>query len=276
MTVLNFLFWNINGKQLETRVARLARRHSIDVIMLVECAVAPGAMLNALNERNSPEFELPFSLARSIVIYTRFNRGYLTPVEDDAHQMTVRKLAIPGKIDVLLAGVHLVSKLHWSEASQAQECAVICKRICQIERRHGHRRTVLAGDLNMNPFEAGLVSSVGFNATMSRAVARRGSRRIRGIEYPFFYNPMWSHFGDARGTPPGTYYHGSQPVTCFWNMFDQVLIRPSLTERFKSDSLKILDSDGTSSFLTRSGRPDIRFLPITCRLFSALSFELKG
>ena len=47
----------------------------------------------------------------------------------------------------------------------------------------------------------------------------------------------------------------SQPVTYYWNMFDQVLIRPSLIDCFRNDSLKILDSDGMQS-LTRTGRPE--------------------
>ena len=39
-------------------------------------------------------------------------------------------------------------------------------------------------------------------------------------------------------------------------MFDQVLIRPELTERFDSDQLKILTSIGVQSLVQLDGRPD--------------------
>jgi len=41
----------------------------------------------------------------------------------------------------------------------------------------------------------------------------------------------------------------------FWHMFDQVLLRPGLISAFKHDELKILETDGNVSFLTRNGIP---------------------
>lgn len=80
---------------------------------------------------------------------------------------------------------------------------------------------------------------------------------MAGREYPFFYNPMWNHFGDANESPPGTYYYaGSRHKEFFWQMFDQVLLRPDLIELFELGALKILDKDGTSSLLTEHGLPN--------------------
>ena len=42
-----------------------------------------------------------------------------------------------------------------------------------MENKAGHKRTVLVGDLNMNPFETGLVTASGLNATMTRKLPRR-------------------------------------------------------------------------------------------------------
>jgi hypothetical protein len=108
----------------------------------------------------------------------------------------------------------------------------------------------------MNPFESGLVSANGLNAVMDRSVAARGERTVQGTVHPFFYNPMWSRFGDGSPGPSGTYYRDSgEHVTFFWNMFDQVLLRPELLARFRSEDLEILDSDGDASLLTPKGRP---------------------
>jgi len=254
--VVTFLFWNLGGKRLEESVSQLAYENAVDILMLSECSIETGVILNALNMKNTPRFELPLNPGRSTVIYTRFGSNFLTPIQDYGQQMTVRKLALPGRIEILLAVAHLKSKLYWSAGSQRDECHVTAERIRKIEEMTGNGQTILVGDLNMNPFEEGVVSAAGFNATMTRTIAARGSRKIQDADYPFFYNPMWAHFGDARGTPPGTfYYDGSQHVTYFWNMFDQVLLRPSLMDRFRDDSLRILDRAGTRSFLTRTGRP---------------------
>jgi hypothetical protein len=78
----------------------------------------------------------------------------------------------------------------------------------------------------MNPFETGLVSAAGLNSVMSRRVASRETRKVQGREYRFFYNPMWSHFGDARDDTAGSYYYDAgEHVNYYWNMFDQVLLR---------------------------------------------------
>ena len=106
------------------------------------------------------------------------------------------------------------------------------------------------GDLNVNPFEEGIVATEGFHAVMSRATAQRAERQVRGASYPFFYNPMWSHLGDHPSGPPGTYYYErSEHVEYFWNMFDQILIRPSLLKNFRSEDVRIISEIGAISLL---------------------------
>jgi hypothetical protein len=65
------------------------------------------------------------------------------------------------------------------------------------------------------------VAASGLHAVMSRQVASREVRTVQGREHRFFYNPMWSHFGDANRDTAGTYYfeHAEQ-VNYFWNVFD--------------------------------------------------------
>jgi len=109
----------------------------------------------------------------------------------------------------------------------------------------------------MNPFEPGLVGAAGLHSVMSRQVAARGSRTVQGNEYQFFYNPMWNHFGDANGGTAGSYYYDdAQHVNYFWNVFDQVMLRPELAERFDPSRLYILTSAGTRPLVRTDGRPD--------------------
>jgi hypothetical protein len=143
--------------------------------------------------------------------------------------------------------------------------------IKRAEHAIGHTRTVLVGDLNMSPFEKGIVSAVGLHGVMDRKITLRKTRYVQSEQYPFFYNPMWSLLGDASSTPPGThYFNNAQHVEFFWYMYDQVLIRPDLLDFFQIADLKILCSDGEISFLTGQGLPHQRVasdhLPILFKL----------
>jgi hypothetical protein len=89
---------------------------------------------------------------------------------------------LPDRVPVVLAAVHLPSKLHWLDESQSYECVEVAKAIDQVETAAGHRRTILVGDFKMNPFEAGLVSSVGLNSVMSRRIASRVIRTVQNRE----------------------------------------------------------------------------------------------
>lgn len=119
-----------------------------------------------------------------------------------------------------------------------------------------HKRTVVVGDLNMNPFEDGVIGTEGFHATMCRRIASKRGRRVHGEHYDYFYNPMWSLLGDYPDGPPGTHFHRhGEHVELFWNMYDQVLIRPDLLPNFNNNTLRIATTDGVESLVSSNGVP---------------------
>ncbi len=72
---------------------------------------------------------------------------------------------------------------------------------------------------------------------MDRKVARDVVRTVQEQGYGFFYNPMWGLFGDGTRGPSGTFYHRrAEHKVYFWNMFDQVLVRPQLLDRFRMET----------------------------------------
>jgi hypothetical protein len=251
-----FLFWNIRQKPLEAVIANLAHRQAVDVLMLAECAIAPGALLKTLNREGVAQFHLPDAAYRKLAVYTRFSRRYLVTVRHHP-RYTIRRLKLPAYPDILLVVAHSPSKRNWTKESQAAECREMAAEIRSVEGQLGHTRTVLVGDLNMNPFEAGVVAANGLNAVMTRAIAQRRTRQVQSRRYPFFYNPMWGLFGDATAGPPGTYYYErSEHDLLFWNLFDQVLIRPDLFPYFRNEEVEILTGDGERSLLSAKGLPD--------------------
>ncbi len=252
-----FLFWNINQKPVEKIIANLATLHEVDVLILVECGRLT-AVLEALNSGEDVQFHLTESAYKNVVIYTRLSRKAITTIsKHEGEKLAVRRLILRNKTDVLLIATHSISKLHHSSVSQSSDCTKLARKIRNIEEDVGHSNTILVGDLNMNPFEQGLIVADGLHAVMSRHIALKKQRKVRQEYYPFFYNPMWSHFGDANDECAGTYYHkgSGRYDTIFWNIFDQVLIRPDLLPMFQDEDLRILSEDGKESFLTKGGLP---------------------
>jgi endonuclease/exonuclease/phosphatase family metal-dependent hydrolase len=253
--MISFLFWNLNKRPLQDRVVRLAREHEVDVLMLAECELTPPVVLEALSSWGGGVYCFPYSEAGKIHIYTRFPPTSLVSVFDDpARRLTVRHLILEERVDLLLAVVHFYSKRDWSESDQLLECGNLARDLAKCEERCQHQRTVLVGDLNMNPFEKGVVAAGGLHAVMTQDVAKKGARTVGANRYPFIYNPMWGHFGDRTSGPPGTHYFLGKQVTYFWNIYDQVLLRPDLMRSLQE--VRILDSEGGTSLLTRQGRPD--------------------
>jgi hypothetical protein len=129
-------------------------------------------MLETLNRNPGSKFHLTDSQCEKIVIYTRFSREFIQK-KFDSERLTVRRLMLPRSEEILLAAIHQPSKLYWSDQSQSFECVELASTIRGIEKDVGHQRTVLVGDFNMDPFEAGIVAANGLNAVMSRNVAAR-------------------------------------------------------------------------------------------------------
>ncbi len=253
MPASKFLFWNLNRKPLAALIADLAEEHQIDLIILAECEIAPATMLRTLN-RTSTRFHLIEGLCPHITLYSQFPDQFVQSAYE-SERVSIRKLELPDRDRILLVAVHLPSKLHLTAESQALECVELARQIDLEEQKAGHRRTILVGDFNLNPFEAGMAG--GLHSVMSRQVASRGTRTIQGREYQFFYNPMWGHFGDAGSHTAASYfYDAGERVNHYWNMFDQVLLRPELAERFDSGQLGILKAIGPLSLVRPDGRPN--------------------
>jgi endonuclease/exonuclease/phosphatase family metal-dependent hydrolase len=259
-----FLFWNLMGNQeanwparmaaLRTHIVQMALSFGVDVFMFAESSFDPSELVAALNHAKVGRYCYPPSRNERLQIITRFKRSALVNQYDSEDgRLTIRRLTTM-TTKILLAVIHFQSQMNWTPTDQAFQATVVRENILQTEETVGHQRTILAGDLNMNPFDPGLVGAQALNAVMTRDLARAEERTVAKQNYRLFYNPMWGHFGDRTSGPPGTYYYSaSAPVNYFWNVFDQVLLRPDLMDAL--DEVRILDTDGQVSLLTTNGRP---------------------
>lgn len=255
--MLSFLLWNINRNQPREQLARLVELHQIDILILLESGFASaGDVLLALNATANPPFSIPQSNVKAIQVFTRFSRTFTKEIASEK-RLSIRRISLPTRTEFLLATVHFPSKLWMKDQSQDLECSYLARYITEVEANADLDRTLLVGDLNMNPFQCGVMAAGSLNAVMTREIAQRGTRRVQGRDHPFFYSPMWGLHGDGTPGPAGTYFRDSSDHhDYFWNMFDQVLIRPNLLPHFRTGDVEILSDDGASSLLNAKGHPN--------------------
>jgi hypothetical protein len=205
--MLSFLFWNLAGQPIQDRVVRLVHAHDVDVIVLAECAVEPDDTLAALNTGRKRRYSFPMSNEEGkLHLFARLPRtAVVERFTSPSGSVSIRRLTIDPRI--LLAIVHFPSRVNWDESDQTQEATILAADILREEKREGHQRTILVGDLNMNPFHPGIAGSAALHGVMTRDLARREERIVLGRAYRFFYNPMWGFFGDRTTGPP-------EPITC--------------------------------------------------------------
>jgi hypothetical protein len=158
-------------------------------------------------------------------------------------------------------------------------CGEFSEILAQVEETVGHSRTILVGDLKMNPYEDGLVATRCLHAVATREIARRPPRKVKFESNPYFYNPMWGHFGERAEGHAGSYYYASPKARAdYWNIYDQVLLRADLLPYFRNEDLQVLhqDVDANLSFLTRNGHPNQEAVsdhPTICQCFFACTCD---
>jgi endonuclease/exonuclease/phosphatase family metal-dependent hydrolase len=289
---MTLLFWNINKQLLTGLLLELVATHAPDIILLAECPVAAGdltALIAGLNAGRTDIYRPYVNASRRLVVLSHLpsaNVEVLLGKEESkeiSHKAAVYRIhPLVGK-DFLLVGVHLPSKLHMNDQTQADLATRLRPLIERKERDVNHQRTIVLGDFNMDPFERGVVSSEAFHALMDvqTITQLKGRRTVQGGSRRFFYNPMWSRLGDGRSlppgkapaklphdfaapprgaerVPPGTYYYASSETSAyFWHAYDQVLLRPDFLPTFHQEDVQVLTSTGVTPLLTTKGLPDI-------------------
>jgi len=251
--MLTFIFWNVNQKPLANLAGELARSVKADFVILAEPGFGFVEINNALNT-DTADYKFHKIRPQRLMFFSKFEGLHKSIFESDYYSILHHRL--PGRPNFLLVIAHLTSKLYSSEASQILECQRIAQRVREAERHLKHRRTILLGDLNSNPFEPGLVGANALHGVMSRRIAEKLYRRIKGEDFPFFYNPMWNHFGDENGVPGTYFYSRAEHVNYYWNIFDQALIRPDLLQFLPKRPVEIVEKIDSKSLLTENGRPD--------------------
>lgn len=249
---MNFLFWNIVKKNLVNEIVNLVTEYNIDVLMLAECEAESNTIIVNLNKinLNLHWYALDFGLCKKIKFFTNIDKAQVKRVHENERTIAV---SIKG---ISLIITHYISKLHYSDSDQNAEVPVLKAFIDYVEKQEQHKKTIVCGDFNMNPFQDAMIQTFGLNSVMEKSIAKTIKRTVQYKEYFYFYNPMWSFYGDlGKGEVSGTYYlNASKPINYHWNIFDQILMRPELIDVFDDNYLDIITKTKNISFLTKNAK----------------------
>ena len=246
-------FWNLGRKKHLPTLVDFIADNGVEILIVAEQEFETAELIHAFAEQTGRNLYSPESIEARVRFYSVFPADLFRPVADDAHVSIKEYRPMVGE-SLLLAGVHLASKLFQREFDQPFEARRLMERIEEAEALVGHDRTVVLGDFNMNPFEPGMVSSEALHGVMDRRVAAKGARTVNEVSRRYFYNPMWALMGDHGSAALGTFFLGSGSYThYFWHTFDQVLLRPSLLAAFKEEGLRIVEAVGRRSLLAKNG-----------------------
>lgn len=224
--------------------------HQIDVIVLAECDDTSASLVSQIDAVCGTGTYVEAAdqgTGRQWIrmLYCRIS-GTLRDQDDD-DRVSIREFFPVTGASLLVAGVHGPSKRNSDADDRAAWARRAVSTIRDVETKRGHKRTIVIGNFNMNPFDTGMIAADGFNAVMDKRLAAT-PRTYRGTAYERFYNPMWGRLGDESPGPAGThYYNGGGLLTIYWHSLDQVLLRPILAPVGTPVSLDVVTHMGTAS-----------------------------
>jgi endonuclease/exonuclease/phosphatase family metal-dependent hydrolase len=253
------LFWNAYKSASEDAISQIANIKQVDLVALAEAQhVSDESIQDRLRSRCQRTFHSVPGAFR-IRVYSSFPVDYIRVLSDENNivSLELRQIFAPS---ILVIFAHLASKMGQDEPAVSMLATRLRSQIEKLETKAGHRRTIVMGDLNMEPYETGVVSSETLHATMCAKIARRRARQVHGEDRTFFYNPMWNLLGDNNDGPPGTFYRSkNDPNARFWHMTDQVLLRPDAIDLVDVGSLGIITKAGELNLATREGMPNRKY-----------------
>lgn len=254
---MNFLFWNLNkNKETFPHLVKIVNEEEIDVIALAEFPTDENSiseLMTYLNETFTYLTPLDIKSEKVKIFYKPYRIELINKY--DGNNINVKTFTSTAT-EISLIFCHLGSKINNNEHQQYSMSIDLKEEIERYEEMYKNENTIICGDFNMNPFEIGMVDSKALHAVMDKNIAKKRCRTVNGKDYKFFYNPMWGCLGDnGKGNYPGTHYYShSDSMQYFWNMYDQILIRPSVIEYFNDDKLKIITKGQSYNLLNDKGK----------------------
>ncbi|MCI9545944.1 MAG: endonuclease/exonuclease/phosphatase [Lachnospiraceae bacterium] len=261
---MKILFWNTHeNKGINRYIVNLVQDYCIDLLILAEYAAdrdVLSALLSAGGQRLTYGNTLGCDRIHIWSNYVNMKAG----VQDTYYSVQIIQ------DELILCCVHLVTDLH---GDRSDERLAIIQRIMHdiemIENEIKSQKTIIIGDINEMPYSRGCLNANGFHGLPTLDVGDKSTRKVNGVAYRKFYNPMWSLMGDF-SYPPGTYYKNQAKLhSPMWYMHDQVILSKDILRLFNKDSLQIITSCSGADFMDKNRHPNKKIsdhFPIMCEI----------
>lgn len=257
LPILSLLFWNMRRAPRFQILQSLCLTHQIDLAVIAEPP--------KWGESTDPAFRqflTQFSLhegvgTQRLRLFHRSDRNFApdTFYIDDSGRLVMTEFTWNCQ-RFNLAAAHLMSPSRTELDDRNAEATIIADCLRHQEASRSNSRTILMGDLNLNPFDRGVAQAAGFQGMMAKSSIVNKVRTVQTRKYPYFYNPMWGNLGDRTPGPPGTfYYRKGSHLGYDWHMCDQVLLRPEVLD-LADDQVEIVDKCLDVKLVDHLGRPD--------------------
>lgn len=248
---MRVLFWNTHKNvDINLTICDIVTENNISMIVLAEYEANGDELLKTLFIEYGINMKRYYSSCERIKIFGTHEN---VEARFDSEHATIQ--IVDGK-DIFCC-VHLNSKIY-SDNENYREILIeqLIQEIQIVEKDLKTDNTIIVGDFNLNPYDPSCISARYFHGIPVYEEAKRKTRVVAGCEFSMFYNPMWRLLGNEK-QPYGTYYHNNNnTINTYWNIYDQVIIRPTLKNRFVEKSLKIITETQSKYLLDINGHPD--------------------
>ncbi|MGL5095451.1 MAG: endonuclease/exonuclease/phosphatase family protein [Planctomycetia bacterium] len=268
-----FMLWNVGRRPLDGLLVELVQKHKVDVLMLVEHFTKGDALLHEL--KATGDFHRIDSYPR-FGVYVKFDPSKMQrlspPTESTAgDRADFWSMELDKRNKLLLALVHGLDMRNHDARMRSLFFNRLRDDVLWMEGNDPkvlHKRTVVLGDFNANPFDSEIGGTDGLHAIRLKEVGGKASRSVIKRDHEFFCNPMWSCCNGWDKPPPGTYYFNRNRVhELFWHLFDQVVLRPQALHMFSERNLKVLGATGGTGLVSENGLPKASdHLPVLFKL----------
>jgi len=257
---MNVVFWNLNKKDLTDVIKEIAEENDIDVFVFCEYMINDYKFLTTVNSEKKIFQEVEDFGNDKLKIYSTLGLKNFRPLKI-SNRWHIFEVKIPFYPNFIFVTAHLISKVNFKETSQLLDLTLLRNDIDEAIQDSGLERVILLGDLNINPFEEGMMASTGLHSTMDKAIALKEGRKVQGNVYKYFYNPMWNFLGDeSLGKVAGThFYRSSEHISYDWNVYDQLLYTPSLIDYIDVQNIDIVFKTNSFNLVNKNGRIDKKY-----------------
>ena len=247
---MNFLYWNLNGKNLQTVIESTAKERSIDVIIVSEFEET---FVDRMVRNDIAHWHYVNSdgVCDKVGLIYREKMGVSVRLIRESVRFAIYLLVTPtGRYT--LVGLHLQDRRNYPDPYQRMKAIRNIKELIINDEELADLPQIFIGDFNAGPTDPEMTNHDSMFAIMYKGVAKRVRKSTSGgEEYHSYYNPILMSISED-GEQYGSIYH-SGFNTQYWYSYDQIVVTHELIDTIRN--VQYLKGTKNRSFVSNKGIP---------------------